>query len=375
MVEALLGHYVEARKIAGAAVALRRDRGAAQFISRGAIALDGAAADTRSLWRIFSMTKPVTGVAAMSLIERRRMGLESPVADFVPEFANLRVIDGATTRPARTVMRVRHLLTHTAGLGYVINEGSPLAPLYRDAVLVPGDPTPREGGPQSLDEFGARLATLPLGSDPGTRYEYSVALDLLGLVIQRASGMPFADYLRTALFEPLGMQDTGFSVPAPARSRLAQNYLVRDGRIEPLERTGQSPYFAAPAYPSGGGGLISSAGDYDRFCAMLMNDGVLDGVRVLSAPTARKAHANLLPRGVSADGLNFGAGMGIVATERGEAGEARGTYFWGGAAGTFMWMDPRTRLSAVLMTQFMPSRAWPLWREFREAAYADLSAA
>lgn len=368
---ALLARYVAERKLAGVVAVLHQQRSAPRVLSYGAQSLDGPPADARTLWRIFSMTKPITGVAAMKLIERRKLGLDQPVADFVPEFASLKVLDSGAERPARTVMRVRHLLTHTAGLGYVINEGSPLAPLYRAADLRPADPNRRAGEPKSLDEFGARLATLPLGSDPGTRYEYSVALDLLGLVIQRASGMSFEDYLRTALFEPTGMNDTGFMAKPEAASRLAMNYGVRASGIEPLEPAGRpSPYLSPPAYPSGGGGLLSTAHDYNRFCAMLMNDGMIDGVRVLAPSTARRTHANLLPRGVLADKVHFGAGMGI-ATLASSEGEPPGTYFWGGAAGTSMWMDPANGFSAVLMTQFMPSRAYPLWREFREAVYAD----
>jgi len=368
---ALLARYIAERKLAGAVAVLHRQRSAPRVLAYGAQALGGPPADARTLWRIFSMTKPITGVAAMKLIEQRKLGLDQAVADFVPEFASVKVLDNGVERPARTVMRVRHLLTHTAGLGYAIVEGSPLAPLYRDAGIRPGDPTPRERTPKSLDEFGARLATLPLANDPGTRYEYSVALDLLGLVIQRASGMAFEDYLRTALFEPLAMHDTGFFAKPEAAPRLAMNYGVRASGIEPLEPAERrSPYLSAPSYPSGGGGLLSTAHDYNRFCAMLMNGGVLDGVRVLAASTTRRTHANLLPRGVLADNMHFGAGMGI-STRASSEGEPPGTYFWGGAAGTTMWIDPVNAFSAVLMTQFMPSRAYPVWREFRDAVYAD----
>lgn len=373
--EALLARYVAQRKVSGAVAVVQRGRGAPQYLARGAQALGGPDADERTLWRIFSMTKPITGVAAMKLIEARKLGLDQPVADLVPEFAAPKVLENGATRPARAVMRVRHLLTHTAGLGYSINAGSPLAPLYRDATLQPGDPTPRENAPKSLDEFGARLATLPLGSDPGTRYEYSVALDLLGLVIQRASGMAFEDYLRTALFAPLGMHDTGFYAMTEARPRLSMNYVVRASGIEATEPPGRSPYMAAPAYPSGGAGLLSSAHDYARFCAMLRGDGILDGVRVLAPSTARRAHANLLPRGVLADGLHHGAGMGVIVRPSDTYALPRGSYFWGGAAGTWMWIDPAADLSAILMTQYMPSRAYPLWREFGAAIYEDIARA
>jgi CubicO group peptidase (beta-lactamase class C family) len=374
-VRALIGRYVDERRISGACAILRLG-GAATTIAGGYGALGaGRPADTRTIWRIFSMSKPVTGVAALALIEDGKLGLDQPVADFLPAFAQLKVLDGAGERPAKGVMRVRHLLTHTAGLGYGINSDA-LAARYREAGLNPGDPTPRPDTPQSLEEFGARLATMPLNADPGTRHDYSVALDLLGLVIQKASGKPFESYLKERLFDPLGMPDTGFFAPPSAADRLSMNYRIAPEGIVPLEPPGRSPYLAPPAYPSGGGGMVSTAQDYDRFCTMLLRGGDLDGVRVLSRATAARAHANLLPRGVMGEsGEHFGAGMGVITRASAQPGMMPpGTFYWGGAAGTFMWMDPRLRLSVVLMTQFMPSRGHPLWDELQRAAYADLAA-
>ena len=372
---ALLADHVSARKVSGVSLAIRMGAAAPQFSNFGALAFDAAPADEHTLWRIFSMSKPITGVAALALAEEGKLSLSQPVSDFVPEFATLKVLETGATRPARTPMLVFHLFTHTAGLGYAINDATPLAALYAEAVLLPGDPTRRANAPQSLDAFGARLATLPLGADPGTRYEYSVGPDLLGLVIQRASGMPFEAYLKARLFDPLGMNDTGFRANAQNAARLSQNYVVRGGVVAPLEPVGRSPYLTAPAYPSGGGGLLSTAHDYDRFCAMLQNDGVLDGVRVLSRSTARRAHSNLLPPGVLADGgMKFGAGMGIVTRASAVARqEPPGAYGWAGAAGTLMWIDPVHRLSVVMMTQYMPSGAYPIWAELKRAIYADLS--
>lgn len=371
---ALLDSYVAAAKVSGVSLVIRKGAGT-HVISRGKAAFGGAPADDRTLWRIFSMSKPLTGVAALTLVESGRLRLDQPVADFAPEFARLKVLDNGVERPARTRMLVSHLLTHTAGLGYAINEGTPLAKIYADAGIVPGDPRPRADAPHSLSEFGARLAKLPLGSDPGTRYEYSVALDLMGLVIERASGMPFETYMKTRLFGPLGMVDTGFSATPENAPRLAQNYSVQGGKVEPLEPAGKSPYLAAPAFPSGGGGVVSTAHDYDRFCAMLLHEGALDGARVLAPATARLAHANLLPSGVTAEGgMRFGAGMGIVTAASAQHGEEPpGSFGWAGAAGTMMWMDPGRRLSGVLMTQFMPSNAYPLWAETKRAVYADLA--
>jgi CubicO group peptidase (beta-lactamase class C family) len=369
-VNTLVSRYVDAGKLTGACVTVRQgDRVAT--IARGAGAAGGRAADDRTIWRIFSMSKPVTGVAALTLVDAGKLGLDQPVADFAPAFAHVQVLDGETMRPARTVMRVRHLLTHTAGLGYNIIPDA-IGRRYEAAGLRPGDPTPHDDTPRSLDEFGDRLAQQPLGADPGARYAYSVGLDLLGLVVQRASGMPFERYLQQTLFDPLAMTDTGFAVAEDARPRLSMNYAVRDGVVVALEPEGRSPYFAAPAFPSGGGGLLSSARDYDRFCTMLQRDG--DGV--IARAVARRAHTNLLPAGVVAeDGLAFGAGMGVVSRASATPGtEPVGSYFWGGAAGTYMWNDPVNRLSVVFMAQFMPSRAYPVWDELRHAVYADLAA-
>jgi len=186
--------------------------------------------------------------------------------------------------------------------------------------------------------------------------------------------VPFERYLKSRLFDPLRMGDTGFQAPPGAAARLSQNYGVRDGALTPLEPPERSPYLAAPPYPSGGGGMVSSAQDYDRFCAMLHNDGALDGVRVLSPATARRAHTNLFPAGiVTEDGSAFGAGMGIITPASAVAGqEIAGSYGWAGAAGTLMWVDPAHRLSVVMMTQYVPSRAYPVWAELKRAIYADI---
>jgi CubicO group peptidase (beta-lactamase class C family) len=379
--EALLAGYIAARKIAGASVAIQHRRSPPRFINFGAQALDGSPANERTIWRTFSMSKPITGVAAMLLVEDGKLRLDQPVADILPAYANLQVLENGVTRPARTQMRVSHLLTHTAGLGYAINAGTPLARLYMDAGLRPGDPTPVRAGepsrPASLEELGERLARLPLQADPGTAHSYSISIDLLGLVIQRASGKPFETFLRERLLDPIGMPDTGFFVPAEKRSRLAMNYGVSAEGVRALESVDASPYYVAPVAPSGGGGIVSTAADYIRFNRMLQNGGVIGGRRVMRAETARLAHANLLPPGVYADGGSaFGAGMGIATAKSAVAGvEAEGSYWWAGAAGTIMWNDPVNRLSVVMMTQYMPSRAYPLWGELRRAVYGDLAAA
>lgn len=379
--EALARGYVDAKKVSGMCLAIRHGDAPVRFASFGAQAFDGAAADPHTIWRIFSMSKPVTGVAALLLVEDGKLRLDQPVGEILPAFAKLDVLENGVRRPARNPMLVSHLLTHTAGLGYHINTENALAPLYAAAGIKPGDPTPPRAGeaarPTSLAAFGDRLATLPLFAEPGTTYAYSVSLDLLGLVIERASGMPFETFLQQRLFQPLGMVDTGFFASPEKQARLAMNYGVSRDGVTALERPGQSPYAAPPAMPSGGGGLLSTAADYIRFNQMLMDDGVFDGRRVMRAATARLAHTNLLPPGVAAwDGADFGAGMGVANARSAVVGqEPVGSYGWAGAAGTIMWNDPVNRLSVVMMTQYMPSSAYPVWKELRTAVYRDLAAA
>ncbi len=378
---ALARSYVEAKKVSGMSLAIRQGDAATRFLHFGAQAFDGPAVNERTIWRIFSMTKPITGVAAMLLVEDGKLRLDQPVGDILPAFAKLDVLENGVRRQATKPMLVSHLLTHTAGLGYHINTDNPLAWLYSAAGIKPGDPSPPLEGerarPTSLAEFGARLAEMPLFAEPGTTYAYSVALDLAGLVIQTAAGMPFETFLQQRLFDRIGMPDTGFFVPPEKRDRLSMNYRVREASVTPAERVGASPYFNAPAAPSGGGGLLSTSADYARFNQVLMDDGMIDGRRVMRAETARLAHANLLPPGVEAwNGSDFGAGMGVTSARSIERGqEPIGSYGWAGAAGTLMWNDPVNRLSVAMMTQYVPSHAYPVWSELRTAVYRDLAAA
>jgi CubicO group peptidase (beta-lactamase class C family) len=378
---ALARSYVAAKKVSGMSLAIRHGDAPTRFLHFGAQAFDGPAVNERTIWRIFSMTKPITGVAALLLVEDGKLRLDQPVGEILPAFAKLDVLENGVRRPAKKPMLVSHLLTHTAGLGYHINTDNPLAWLYSEAGLKPGDPSPLSEGerprPTSLVEFGARLAEMPLLAEPGATYAYSVSLDLAGLVIQTAAGMPFETFLQQRLFDRIGMPDTGFFVPAEKRARLSMNYSVSEAGVEPAEPADGSPYFDSPGVPSGGGGLVATAADYARFNQVLMDDGVIDGRRVMRAETARLAHSNLLPAGVEAwNGSAFGAGMGVTSAKSAEYGqEPVGSYGWAGAAGTLMWNDPVNRLSVAMMTQYVPSHAYPVWSELRTAVYRDLAAA
>ncbi|MDX2238080.1 MAG: serine hydrolase domain-containing protein [Hyphomonadaceae bacterium] len=387
--QALLDRYVAEGKIAGACLAIGRGDAPPTWVNAGVRARglpEPAGPDT--LWRIYSMTKPITAVAALEMIEEGPERLDQPIADFLPAFARMQVAtayDPLQTRPAARPITLRHLMTHTSGLSYHINEGSPLAPVYRAAGVMPvgaqldvqeGDGAP----PTDLETFAACVAPLPLIDDPGARWEYSIGLDVLGAVIQAAWGLPFETFLRRRLLAPLGMDDTGFSVPAAKRSRLAANYLITPDGPREIDAPATSAWIDAQVMPSGGAGLVSSARDYARFCAMLLNGGAVGRWRLLRPRTAALARSNLLPPETRAfppwwSGDAFGAGMGVITPASAKPGrEPPGAYGWAGAAGTSMWIDPVNGFYAVLMTHFMPSRAYPLWDETRAAVYADLAA-
>ncbi|MGE0047226.1 MAG: serine hydrolase domain-containing protein [Hyphomonadaceae bacterium] len=386
----LIERYVREGKVAGASVVLKTLNAAPMTLSAGRVSLESgaAAAAEDTIWRVYSMSKPITGIAAMILIQDGRLALDQPIGEIVPAFANMRVLanrETMETRPARTQITVRHLLTHTAGFSYTIINEPVLSRLYRQhGLFAAGRQVRLEEGdgqpPATLEEFGERLAALPLSYEPGAWWRYSVSLDVLGLVIQRASGVPFDQFLERRLFRPLSMSDTGFYVPQQKLSRFATNYIVEDGRLQVLDDHNNSAFANAQGVPYGGAGIVSTARDYARFCEMLLNGGALDGQRVLSRENVRIATTNLLPEGIDRnatglEGADFGAGMGIVTEASARPGEAPpGAYSWGGAAGTTMWVDPVNAAYVVGMTQYMPSNAYPIWRELREAAYRDFAA-
>jgi CubicO group peptidase (beta-lactamase class C family) len=381
-VQALLDRYVAEKKIAGASAALTVGGAPLAYVNAGTLALDSSvAANEDTLWRIYSMTKPVTGTAAALLIEDGKLALDQPVADFFPAFANIQVaIDpakGLDARPAKTPMTVRHLLTHTSGLTYTITGKGAVRKAYREKGLFGfygQPPEPGDGAmPTSLAEFAERVATIPLIAEPGTAYNYSVSLDLLGAVIERASGMPFDAFLRARLFGPLDMRSTAFR--ALDMNRLSTNYFITPKGLLPVDIPGRTVFAAYPKLAHGGAGLVSSARDYARFGLMQLGDGALGGVRVMKPETARLIRSNLLPAGVTAmdDGSGYGAGGRVVIPTTKSANDSIGSYGWGGAAGTSFWIDPRRRTMVTLMTQFMPQDGYPIRRELRDAIRADMA--
>ena len=361
----------------------------------GAIAFDAGAAkaDGDTLWRVYSMTKPITGMAAMMLIEDGKLKLDDPISKFIPAFKNMTVlVDGTkdlTAVPAKNQITVRHLLTHTAGLGYTIVTKGPLLNAYNEAGITPFSSTVqaekdlRKVRPATLQAFAEKVATLPLIAEPGTKWSYSIGLDVLGAVIEKASGMPFDTFLQTRIFTPLKMNSTYFTVPAGDAKRLVTGYAFVGENPLPLDAGATSVYLSPPSFPYGGAGLVMSANDYDRFLHMLLNGGMLDGVRVMKAETVALGMSDLLPKGVIYPGAvaatggttstqGFGAG-GSVALVDMPGGPGKGTYGWGGAAGTIAWVDPKNKVRATVMVNYLPGDRWPLRTDFTNALYADLA--
>lgn len=380
--------YVSSKKVAGMLVSLGFGASDPALIGAGTLALDiPTPVDANSLWRVYSMTKPVAGMAAMILIEQGKLKLDQPIADFIPEFAQMKVLtDPAKSLdsvPAKTLITPRHLMTHTAGLGYNIVTKGPLLDEYNRLGINPGavSKTPIPGFPMPaptppIDEFARRVASLPLIAEPGTVWSYSIGLDLLGYVIQVASGMELGAFFSKNLFDPLGMTSTYWTVPQSEVARLSTNYAPFAGALIPIDPAQDSIFSTPPAFPFGGAGLVTSAHDYDRFLAMLVGKGQLNGTRVMSEATALLGMSNLLPQGATTKGSwvedqGFGAG-GRVGL--GNARSPAGTYGWGGAAGTVAFVDHVRGLRAAGYTQYMPAETYPFQREFPEMVYKQLQA-
>ena len=386
-VQRLIDGYVADRKFPGVAVALTYHGSPPAYLTAGTIAFDSTQRfDEHSICRIHSMTKPVTGIAAMRLVEDGRIRLDQPVADVVPELASPRVaIDlqqGLESRPAVKTMTMRHLLTHTAGFSYwtPLSGDDALPSAYRQRGITPGNygswGLSRPGyGPQAkgLVDMVERLAALPLASEPGTAWQYSVGLDVMGLVIERVTGKRFDVFLRERLFEPLRMDSTGFQVRPGDVGRLTTNYQITREGPQVRDPAATSVWLQPSSLLAGGGGLVSTARDFARFGEMLLGEGTLEGTRVLRPATARLARSNLLPPGATHPGGGYAAGSRLVGPGlRSDLGSP-GTLSHGGAAGTLWLVDFERRGNFVFMSQHMPPGTYPIWEESTAAIAADLA--
>ncbi|WP_354292317.1 serine hydrolase domain-containing protein [Sphingomonas sp. PvP055] len=381
--------YLDTGKLPHAQILIAQAGEIAHFSSLGS-ARDGEAAqiDERSLFRIASMTKPVTSVAFMMLVEEGRVALDMPVHHVLPEFKGVGVYAGGgggvpfQNRPTAEPMRMIDLLRHTAGLTYGFQNRSNVDAAHRELRLESWH------GNHDLDGFIAALAKLPLEFSPGDAWNYSVATDVLGAVVQRVSGMPLETFFRDRIFAPLGMDDTFFHVPDDKIDRLTDCYtFVPDkGRIL-YDRGAASAWSRVPKLVSGGGGLVSTALDYHRFCTMLLGGGALEGVRILGRKTIDLMTMNHLPGGsdlskmsksLFSEAANAGTGFGLgfavnVDVARSMIPGSVGEYYWGGMFSTAFFIDPVEQLHMVFMTQVSPSSLYPIRRELKTLIYSALT--
>ena len=345
---------VDEGRLAGITTLIARHGKVAHFGTFGAQDMEAGkpmAEDT--IFRIYSMTKPITSVALMLLYEEGRFKLSDPVQQYIPEFKDLPVAvgedeNGIVTEPADHPMTIRELMSHTAGLSYGIFSESPVDTLYREAEILHPDST--------LRDMIEDLATIPLRHQPGSIWHYSVAVDVQGYLVEVLSGQPFDAFLKERIFDPLGMDDTSFWVPPEKADRFAQVYVY--GEDGALELPGDEPlrdrdYLSPVKFLSGGGGLVSTTMDYARFCQMLLNGGELDGVRLLAPSTVELMHRDQMPKGVAefSPGQGFGLNFAVVKDPVEADSISKGEYYWGGAAGTWFWIDPLEDLVFVGMIQ------------------------
>ena len=326
------------------------------------------------IFRIYSMTKPVTSVAVMILVEEGKVALDDPVSKFVPEFAGVTVLaDGGDRVPAEGPITIEHLLTHTSGLTYGLFGDSAVDRLYTAANPL--------GLAEGLDDFARRVAELPLLASPGTRWNYSVSTDILGRVVEVASGQAFDAFVEARILDPLSMDDTAFWVPEEKRVRFMANYARLGGGLVVADSPVDGQYTRPPAFPSGGGGLTSTASDYIRFAQMLLEGGSLGGVRILAPETVAKMRSNHLPDALVpielgtflSPGYGFGLGFAVMVDEDASPEpDNAGVFRWAGAANTFFWIDPEAELIGMVWTQFVPFAAYDLEREFQTLVYGAI---
>ncbi len=358
---AVLQRYVDERKTAGAVAMLARNGRLAYSATVGVQDLASSAPMTeRTLFRIYSMTKPVTAVAVMMLHEQGKFGLDDPVSRYLPEFSTVVVrVDGGAPRPPSRPITIRDLLLHTSGLEHRTSA------LYRDANV--------RSRTIGLPQFVRNIVAVPLLEDPGTRYRYSEATTVLGRLVEVWSGQPFDLFLEERIFRPLRMPDTSFYATPAQRPRLATVYAPADGGgLKPVEIEAL-PFTEKPALMEGAVGLLSTGADFLRFGQLLLNRGELDGVRLLKAETVEAMVTNGLPATVlSARGNGvMGWGLGnvdvVMKPEALRAPANRGEYGWDGTAGTIFWNDPSAGTVLVLLTQNSPANPDNLRRAFKTA--------
>ena len=371
--------WVDSGRIVGMSAMVHRRGERAWFGAAGMADRErGLAMAEDTVVRIYSMTKPLTSVALMMLYEEGRFQLDDPIAAVLPEFGAMRVVDGDGTAPAARGITYRDLLTHTAGLTYGFHHATPVDAAYRDTGV------DFQTADATLAEVVERVATLPLLFQPGTRWNYSVATDVIGHLVAVHSGQDFGAFLAERVLEPLGMHETGFRVTDALLPRFAANYARgEDGRAVLLDDP-ETSRFRTARLASGGGGLVGTIGDYMRFCRFLLGGGALDGVRLLGRKTVALMMSNHLGGDMAAmgqarfsestyEGIGFGLGFSVMLDPaRAQIVGTPGECAWGGAASTAFWVDPAEDMAVVLFAQLTPSSTYPVRRELRVLTYAAL---
>jgi CubicO group peptidase (beta-lactamase class C family) len=383
-----LARYVDDGLLAGWQLAIARDGKLVHHTTFGLRDREaGLPVEPDTIWRVYSMTKPLTSVAAMMLYEQGRLALRQPVAEILPEFADARVYKlGSALNPGTVPaepIQVWHLLTHTSGMTYGFLHQHPMDEMHRllDAEFFPADGL-------TLAEAVQRWSRVPLLFQPGTGWNYGISTDVLGRVVEVVSGMPLDRFFAERITGPLGMVDSGFTVPAEKAERCAGLYVAAKAGQTPIRKDDFTPDPRGPVrFLSGGGGLVSTTADYLRFIRMLLERGELDGVRLLGSRTVDFMTRNHLPGGVDIptigrpmspqdafDGVGFGLGFSVsVDPVRTEVLTSPGEFAWGGLASTAFWVDPVERITVVFMTQLVPSSTYPLRSELRAMVNASLA--
>lgn len=376
-INSIMRDHVQAGRLAGASGLIARNGKVAFRETWGEMKPD-------TIVRMYSMTKAVTGVAAMTLYEEGRFSLSEPVSKYIPEFAKMRVaqesFDGSGKRtyytvPADHPIAIRDLFRHTTGLDYAGPKDENGEPAYKKLGISGGAPQVSF----DLAEAVKRLATAPLNDQPGTKFRYGYSIDVLGRLVEVVSGKTLDQYFEDRIFRPLGMRDTAFFVPEEKWSRLAVLYAPKQGGgIQRSSAPPQESYKKKPVLLLGGAGLVSTLDDYARFCMMLLNEGELDGARILarkSVELMRSNHLGDLPRaGLLPEGYGFGLTFAVnLGPGKSATVGSEGEYYWGGAAGTSFWIDPKERMMGVFLIQVLPPTNIPAAEQFKRMAYLALT--
>ncbi|MGI1679271.1 MAG: beta-lactamase family protein [Cellvibrionaceae bacterium] len=378
-IDSKIRSYIDSGQLQGVVTMISRHGKVVYKNTAGKLNIEtDAAMQEDSLFRIYSMTKPIVTAAAMQLYEQGKFQLTDPVSKYLPEFKNTKVFEDGQLVDQKQAMTIQHLMTHTSGIVYDFIGNSPVVKQYQAANL---------RAATTINDFSKKLAVLPLQEQPGTRWVYSFSIDILGRLIEVVSGEPLDQYLKNHIFSPLGMTDTFFEVPADKVNRFGTNHQFGpDGKLNIIDRPSDSPYTKKVTFFSGGGGLVSTADDYMRFCQALLNGGELHGKRILGRKTIEYMVRDHLPgilsnAGVVTNGtgavpnrVGFGFGLGFAITTDPEAAgtiSSAGEYYWSGVAGTIFWIDPAEDLIVISMIQQRGSRV-PLRNTLKAITYGSI---